>query len=547
MSQFNIPKQALQKKPGAAPIRLNSQVGLNQGLQSLRSHIIQSNEQGLPRYGVLSVLARRVPFHLYDHPALTVLCDTAFTDGIHLFVNAQFFREVQQEDRQGDKQGVFHSMLLILLHELCHILMRHHARLPGNAPPILWAIACDITINARLLTAYPRLRAGPVFDSAWGSKPEEIEQYLGHSEEHIMMGLWQSPLPSSEAFMQQLKRQLEPPSSEPEDNQPSSDNREDNPENKPPKDTRGEALGSEHHLISPQTLAEALEQNGLQHIREVLKLPDPNDKFGFQQLEALAQLQLTSDLDKARELREMHPTGAGMAGDDFEKSSTELLDNQYRSQLEWKNLLRELLLGEGTFYQHCDEMPSDIFYVPPEQMGLAAPLFVGSQTPAGPQGQLICIIDTSKSVSLEMLQVFVNELGALVEHENVQQAQLHLSSADTQLRGDFLTFSQQALADMPQQMLMHGRGGTDMTRVINDTMQWAERQPEVNVHELKAIIYFTDLLDKPPQAQQLPEALPPLLFLAPPSLAVKAFSEQVKSFATVAEIKEGTIVDLCQN
>ena len=53
-----------------SPTRLNEQVSWNLPLQKLRSYIIQSDDFGLPRFGVLSILARRTPFHLYDHKAL---------------------------------------------------------------------------------------------------------------------------------------------------------------------------------------------------------------------------------------------------------------------------------------------------------------------------------------------------------------------------------------------------------------------------------------------------------------------------------------------
>jgi hypothetical protein len=76
---------------GEKPSRLNEQTSWNLPLQKLRSYIIQSDDYGLPRFGVLSILARRTPFHLYDHKALVGLCSTAFTDGIQIFVSTEFF------------------------------------------------------------------------------------------------------------------------------------------------------------------------------------------------------------------------------------------------------------------------------------------------------------------------------------------------------------------------------------------------------------------------------------------------------------------------
>ncbi|TMP73869.1 hypothetical protein CWC05_22395, partial [Pseudoalteromonas ruthenica] len=119
------------------PARLNEQLSWNLPLQKLRSYIIQSDDLGLPRFGILSVLARRTPFHLYDHKALVGLCSTAFTDGIQIFVNTEFFKSQIPSAHIERINSYHHSMILILLHELSHILFRHHTRMPPQAPPLL--------------------------------------------------------------------------------------------------------------------------------------------------------------------------------------------------------------------------------------------------------------------------------------------------------------------------------------------------------------------------------------------------------------------------
>ncbi|MEM8660333.1 MAG: VWA-like domain-containing protein [Pseudomonadota bacterium] len=534
MSRFTLSSEL---DGGPTPLRtaavtgkLNQQQHWNMPLQKLRSHIIQSDERGLPRYGVLSILARRVPFHLYDHIALTRLCDTAFTDGIHVFVNTGFFAELMQEphfDRLLEKQQ---PVVLVLLHELAHILFRHHARLPPMAPPLLWAIACDIAINSRLLQSYPNLDGGELFDGAWGTKPEERLFYRGQSEEHILHGLWEQPEADAARFVQQLKKSLA-----------------DSGDSQAPDklDQRGQRQDIHRHLVSPEELAKSLNEHGLQHVREHLKLPNPHDKPAYQDLQAVSELQLLADLDKAKEIRDLHPTGSAMAGDHLEAASSHWVDNRYRGKLEWKNLLRDLVVGEGIHYEHCDEIPSDIYYVSPDQMGLDAPVFVGSPTPASPSGNVICIVDTSGSISNSTLQIFVGELTGLIEQESGKLNHVYLTSADTSFRGDMMTFSKYDLLDVPERLLLHGRGGTDIARVINEALTWAEQQMQYTDGELQAVIYFTDLLDRPPAIEDLPSDMPKILFLSPPSPFVDQFRARVESFATVAEIRDGTVIDLC--
>lgn len=530
MSKFGTEQQELGSALSGQPSgeRLNQQTAWNDALQRLRSHIIQSDERGLPRYGVLSILARRVPFHLYDHPALTNLCDTAFTDGIHIFINTEFLKEISAEDADTPPGEQRHSLVLILLHELSHILFRHHGRLPANAPPMLWAIACDITINSRLLQAYPQLKPGPVFDDAWGTSKDEVDQYLGQSEEYILHELWEDPVKPAKEFVESLQKSLD---------------ENGNADNVP--DQRGENQDVQNHMIRPEDLARALDENGLQHVRETLKMPAPNDRAAFESMSAVANLYLTSDFDKAKEIRQIHPTGNAMAGNHLEEAWAEWVENESGGLLEWKNLLRDLLLGEGMRYDHCDEVPNDVYYVEPEQMGLDASLYIGSLAPATPGGIVVCVVDTSQSVSVELLETFVGELNNMIEHECVRENQVYFVSADSSVRSNIEAYSSQQIASSPEKIALQGRGGTDLTRVINEIVSWTQEQQEFSSSDLEAIVYFTDLLDRPPTRDRLPRDLPRLLFLSPPSHMAKTFRKQVEDFAQVAEIRDGTVIDLC--
>ncbi len=261
----------------------------------------------------------------------------------------------------------------------------------------------------------------------------------------------------------------------------------------------------------------------------------------------MSELHLVSDLDNAQEMRQSHPVGSAMAGSHLETSFSEWLHHRYQGQVEWKNLLREMMLGNGIKYDHCDEVPADIYYVPPEQMNLDMPLFVGSQTPSAPRGSIVCVIDTSRSVSVDMLKLFLGELQNLLEHEDVQQSHLYLTSADSTMRGEVMHFSPEDLNSLPEKLLLHGRGGTNIGKVICDAINWMESDANEAGSTLEALVYFSDLLDKPPARASLPAELPKIAFLTPPSLSIRSFRNKVADYAIVAEIRESTIIDLCQN
>ena len=106
-------------------------------------------------------------------------------------------------------------------------------------------------------------------------------------------------------------------------------------------------------------------------------------------------------------------------------------------------------------------------------------------------------------------------------------------------------YSAHELSATPEQLLLQGRGGTDITRVLNEALDASQRTSEFAGGTLEAIVYFTDLVDRPPDRAALPDSLPKLLFLSPPTAAAPRFQQAVADFAMVAEIRDGTVIDPC--
>ena len=515
----------------SVPTRLNEQPEWNLPLQKIRSYIIQSDDTGMPRFGVLSILARRTPFHLYDHNALIGLCSTAFTDGIQIFISTDFFKSLIKKTYIERVTERHHSIVLILLHELSHILFRHHARKPPQSPPLLWSIATDIAINIRLLKAYDFLKPGEIFESAWGTRKEEIERYSDVSEEHILFDLWNNPPEHAAPFVDDIKNKLQEDSNAPISNE---------------QDQRGSTQDIHNHMIDADEFSDVLDSNSLGHIRQKLKMPDPNDKPAYQELNVVSQLNLTGDIQTAFDIRRYTPSGGSMKGDHLEAAYAESINDEKEAHLSWKTRLNNLILGNGTHYEHSDEIPDDIYFISPEQMGLNTPLYIGSPIPASPSNNIVCVIDTSGSVPTDMLQSFIGEISNLVTLESSNMNHLYMFSADTTLRGSILEFSQDENLNLPDDLEVGGRGGTDIGRVINEVLVWAENKDDFKQEDFHTLIYFTDLIDKPPLRASLPENLPNIVFLSPPSIQIKSFKRAVNDFAEVAEIREGTVVDLCK-
>ena len=79
-------------------------------------------------------------------------CDTAATDGSHLFYNEKFINKLTPSETKG-----------LVAHEVSHVMLKHPTR-RGERDPLLWNISCDIPINEMLKEAGFILPEGGVFD-----------------------------------------------------------------------------------------------------------------------------------------------------------------------------------------------------------------------------------------------------------------------------------------------------------------------------------------------------------------------------------------------
>ncbi len=157
---------------------------MHEYLLKVRSSInIDQGRQVAPRFGILSLLAMHTPIYVYDHPAFKKISNTAFTDGIHVFVDADFMRKlvIQEEESNGKKSGV----VFLILHELLHKLLAHVDRLK-KFPPIIANIAEDLVINGKLVKGFDMI--SPVdllLEVGVGMKPAEAEKYHNMTEEVV--------------------------------------------------------------------------------------------------------------------------------------------------------------------------------------------------------------------------------------------------------------------------------------------------------------------------------------------------------------------------
>lgn len=168
--------------------------------QFIRGDIIQDGIV-LPRFGLLTMKARRTPMYCYGHPEIKKRFPKSFNDGKHVYVSDDHLRELMAaEDRsRGVKEGV----VPLILHHLLHMVMNHHKRFNAFDPEIA-AIGSDISVYAKLKLAYPNMKWVEELEKdfvASGLSTPELQKYAALAEESIIReigGRYRSNLPPEE-------------------------------------------------------------------------------------------------------------------------------------------------------------------------------------------------------------------------------------------------------------------------------------------------------------------------------------------------------------
>lgn len=495
--------------------RLNTQLDLNSKMAEIYRFVCSDrNIEGItvPRFGVFSLLARRTPFYVYDHPAFKKICETAFTDGTHVYFDADFLRQLIAEDLASKTNGnQERSVLFLVLHELSHVLYRHHYRL-SNFPRAIRLIATDLSINTRLRRDFTDMAPGPtLLGVGWGMKEDDIEKYAHLSEEAI-----------ARMLMEKAKDQQN--------------------KGNGGADADSEQGGDQHlndnHVVSLQDVIEALNEAGLEHVIDLLKLPKNDADMKAHEQERL--MKIIDDVQNAS--YQASRLGGKFPGKYSLECAEEMISGLSQPKLNFKNAIQEILCGDGMCYEYSMEEPGDIWHYDPTDMGFSpdGSVFLGTHIPAKPDSTILTLVDTSGSVDNEMLKLFFTEIAGTVHNRGNNIPRVVVLSADTALKGEPLILDAYDPDLLTRDYTVYGRGGTSIENSIREALDSDFLRNE----KIKAILYFTDLLDAPPLRENLPEFLPPIHFITPPDYRTEIFTKAVEGFAQVTEIESGQEVDL---
>ena len=526
------------------------------------------DETSSPRHGLYSIISRRTNSYIYDHPALINLCGTAFTTGDAIFFNKDFFEQLLEHRKIPTPDGVpFKSLEFTHTHELGHIIKMHFSRLKhysqkeGN-------IIGDMNINTEILRIFDWKLPKDYTEKYIGFRDVDMEDYGHLSEEAIARKmmirrndiLQRDGIKVEDATKAQKMNALYEVIGWDNDKDKTKDSKSGDQKGQSQESSGEDSFGNDQsddsntdnddssdnkksphdeHMITNEDLADALTKAGDKDLADALGVsPDMTDEEKAEAIQN-AKDKLTNDLAEAQsERRRATARGKSLPGQHVEDALDDSLTIDRKAVINWKLMTQNMVYGNGMEMKPEDSVPNDTYHFPFEEMGLDQPLYLpGDIMYEETKGCYLFIIDTSGSMTLDMIEESIAEIGGVLEGIENEETKVFLVSADTVSRGNVLEINHTNIEEKFKELLLQGRGGTNLTAGIVDSMKLVEEQfPE---HPISGIIYGTDLGDTPPKREDLPDNLPELIFITAPECFNTHFAAEVEDFAQVVCIEEG--------
>ncbi len=521
----------------------------------------------LPTYGVLTLLARKTPIFLYDHPAFKKVARTAFTDGENVFIDADFARKIHEEEKKhSDKSGI----MFVILHELLHKLLLHVDRLK-NFPHDIANIAEDYVINGKLTTEF-RMRPVPsLVDTLVGTTDEDAKKYSGLSEETIAHQLVERKKKEKKkeggggGGQQQGGGQGQSGSGQDSQNgnQPGQGQGQGNGKGQPGQgqssgggsgegsggeqedDQKNEGPSTDRHVISPEELADILKEEGLMEtVGQALNVADPDDVEAVGKKQQSVMRDITDSISEARARNA--ECGGHMPGAHIADYAADIIGDLVTGKLTWKLGITRHILGDSLNLRPSDEEPSITWMLDAESTGID-PFYMGAPIPHASDETVLCLVDTSGSTGIgDMRKQFVQEaLGLKKGYSSAGDTakEVVLLSADTVLRGEPLIINESNYHQLLQEgVKIFGNGGTDFANCLHQALEL----PLLKKKRISSVIYFTDCCDAVPRKEDFQKYLDKgmkVVFVTTPGMWNEAWNREL-TWAEVYCIEEGTQVNL---
>jgi|TARA_Y100001951_G_scaffold18012_2_gene13277 hypothetical protein len=527
------------------------------------------DRKSLPRHGIFSIVGRRTNFYIYDHPAITNMCRTAFTNGDAVFFQKDFFASLLEKRQTRGPNGEQNNLLeFILTHELAHILKMHFSRLKNYTPEesnLIGDMNINLEIRRTFKWQYPQEQ---VIDFV-GFRDIDMDLY-GHLSEESIGRLFMlkrneilirdgidentaSPSQKMNALTEVIwgKRAQDNDKSQSSSSGNGDTTQEKSIDSNSDANNSDENNGDEHkgdgsqnnsdeHMISNEDLANALIEAGDKDLADQLGIsPDLTDEEKAKAIQ-VAKDKLTNDLAEAQNDRKRAENkGIAIPGKHIEDALDDSLKVDRQAKIKWNLAVQEMIYGNGMESIENDGLMDDIFFIDPTDMGLGDNVYIPAQIPFEEnKGSYIFILDTSASMTMDDLEESTAEIQGMLEGIENDETKIFLVSSDTVSRGDVLEINAGNVVEKFEELKLYGRGGTDLTAGIVSAMELVQKDfPD---YPISGIVFGTDLGDTAPSREDLPDDLPPVIFITSPDSYNTHFHAAVKDFATVVTIEDGS-------
>jgi|GEM_PF-2584894 len=527
---------------------------------------------GLPRFGALSIIGDRTPMFVYDHPALEAICQTAFATETLIGFHKDFFATLVSSELSAEQKGKkVVGVEFLMMHELDHIMSGHHGRM-RYLPDHISNAAQDVRINQRAqeLFAFEGKEISPVLKTGWGFSDVEYQLFHRRSEESVGAILQQleemepsqpqgqsgnsqeqgagaagssqnstpgdpsessSDDPGDEANAEQAAQPSDTGTNEKpgataaqsdagsDGSTSGSDNanqkRTDSKSAIPPKikpiiDKLNEEKSGDVHGLSDQDISKTLEDAGLDEVRDKLGLPESSNDESFGKRAEQQAIRNNEALAESQRLNELHSNGRPSAGGHGDSYAADAVKAGVAYKLSFQAQFKEAIHSElGDEFSYSDDFALDTAHA----LGVnGTETHVGDLIPMKrDKGAAAAFLDTSGSMPAKLKSDFLSTiLQTLSPGEDEGFSKLYLGYADTATRGDLIEIDQDDVIDSDK-FIANGGGGTDFHRPLIEVSKLIEEQEdEVSID---CIIYLTDMGASIPNQGELPDNLPPIIFV----------------------------------
>ncbi len=484
------------------------------------------------RFGVLSQLARRTPIYLYDHPRLGEICQTAFTDGVGIFIYADFFAKCVEQEQASKVNDTKFGVLPVLVHEMMHKIKYHNKRMK-DIPHGIANRAQDRNINASYRKAFGKelpfipmlttmLEAGT--EAAAAKYEDMAEEIIGRQmvqeyeqrrkeiiKEHNKKKNKQGGSSSGGGGGSSGSGQSDEfnPDDENQNNggsQGGSDSSEMDKELQDKLDKLDEEFMGDTHHITAEEMIELLEEEGLDNVARVLQYPtSKDDKEGLEKM--LKDSDRSLDRALQQTLIEMNrlPSNVAYPGAHIAEEVASTVKQLRKNKIRWKMDFTNSIIGDSSKLKEEEDHTTPVFFL---KFGdgmeeIYDPALISQQN----EDAVVVIFDTSASTQQGDLreQLASEMLGIVDSCQNTENAkEVFLLSGDTVLRGDVVPIHRGNIDLIRKEGIpLFGNGGTNIGNCINELMQ--SDLVKVQGKKIKHIIYVTDCEDSVPGADVLGE------------------------------------------